>query len=124
MQGKDITVFGEGTQTRNLIFVEDAIAALIRAAQTDKSNGEAFFAVGDHHYSVATIAAAIVQYMGSGNVRFVEWPSGGRSVDVGDVVISNQKIKEVLDWAPQYDLRKGLIKTKAYYENCLEYYLR
>jgi len=124
LQGKDITVFGEGNQKRNLIYVEDVVAALIRASQTEKSNGETFFAVSDEHYSVAQIAEAIVQYMGSGKVRFVEWPPGRKSVEVGDVIISNQKIKEVLGWTPQYDLKSGLIRTKVYYESCLENYLR
>ena len=124
LQGKDITVFGKGNQVRNLIYVKDAVVALIQVSQTEKSNGETFFAVGDQHYSVAQIAEAIVRCMGSGKVRFVEWPPGRKSVEVGDAIISNQKIKEVLGWTPQYDLKSGLIETKAYYETCLEEYLR
>jgi len=124
LQGKDITVFGEGIQKRNVIYVEDVIAALIHASRTDRTDGEIFFAVGDQHYSVAQIAEATVQHMGSGKVKFVDWPKGRKSIDVGDAIISNQKIKEVLNWAPQYDLKSGLIKTRAYYENCLGEYLR
>ncbi len=124
LQGKDITVFGEGNQIRNVIYVEDAVEALILASQTDRVNGETFFVVGDQHYSVVQIAEATVRYMGSGRVRFVEWSKGRKSVDVGDAIISNQKIKEVLNWIPRCDLKSGLIKTKAYYENCLQEYLR
>ncbi len=124
LQGKDITVFGEGNQKRNVIYVKDVVAALIHASQTDRTDGEIFFAVGDQHYSVAEIAEATVQYMGSGKVKFVDWPKGRKSIDVGDAIISNQKIKKALNWAPQYDLKSGLIETKAYYENCLEEYLR
>jgi len=124
LQGKDITVFGEGKQKRNVIYVEDAIEALIQASQTDRINGETLFAVGDQHYTVAQIAEATVKYIGSGRVKLVEWPKGRKSVEVGDAIISNQKIKKLLNWTPKTDLKSGLIKTKAYYETCLEEYLR
>jgi UDP-glucose 4-epimerase len=124
LQGKDITVFGEGKQIRNVIYVEDAVAALIHTSQSEKINGGTFFVVGDQHYSVAQIADATVKYIGSGRVRYVEWPLGRKTVDVGDVIISNQKMKTLLKWNPQYDLESGLIETKAYYENCLGEYLR
>jgi UDP-glucose 4-epimerase len=82
------------------------------------------FAVGDEHYSVAEIAEATVKHIGSGSVNFVDWPKDRKSVEVGDAIISNRKIKEILNWSPQYDLRTGLIQTKAYYESCLDEYLR
>ena len=124
LQGKEITVFGDGKQLRNTIHVDDAVEALILASQSDKTDKETFFVVGDQHYSVAQIAEATVKYIGSGKVTFVDWPKSRKSIEVGDAVISNQKIKKVLNWNPQHDLESGLIKTKAYYETCLEYYLR
>jgi len=124
LQGKDITVFGEGNQERNVIYVEDVIRALVLASQTEESNGEVFFAVSDQHHSVAQIAEATVQCMGSGKVRFVEWPPGRKPIEVGDAIISNWKIKDVLGWSPQHDLKSGLVKTKEYFETCLEKYLR
>lgn len=124
LQGKDITVFGEGDQKRNVIYVDDAISALILASQTSSVDQETLFAVGDQHYSVAQIAEATVQYIGSGKVKFVEWPKSRKSIEVGDAIISNQKIKNLLQWTPQYDLQIGLMKTKAYYAACLEKYIR
>ncbi|MFC1623843.1 NAD-dependent epimerase/dehydratase family protein [Candidatus Omnitrophota bacterium] len=124
LQGKDIEVFGKGSQLRNVIYVEDVITALILASQADKVDGETFFIVGDEHYSVAQIAEEIMRCMGSGKVKFVTWPEDRESVDVGDAVISNQKVKSILDWAPQHDFKTSLVKTKEYYKNCLERHLR
>jgi UDP-glucose 4-epimerase len=124
LQDKDITVFGDGKQKRNVIYVEDVVAAIIQAAQTEGIDGQTLFAVGDEHYSVAQIAEATVKYIGSGNVKFVKWPKDRKSAEVGDAIISNQKIKKALSWSPQYDLKSGLLKTKEYYQNCLEEYLR
>ena len=124
LQGKEITVFGDGKQLRNTIYVDDAVEALILASQSDKTDKETFFVVGDQHYSVAQIAEATVKYIGSGKVTFVAWPKDRKAIEVGDAIISNQKIKEILNWSPEYDLKKGLLQTKAYYESCLNEYLR
>lgn len=124
LQGKAITVFKPGSQKRNVLYVDDAVSALILAAQSEKSNREVFLAVGDHHYSVAEIAEVTVRCLGSGKVTYVEWPRERKVVEVGNAVISNEKIKAVLDWRPRLDLDGGLLKTRAYYESCLEEYLR
>ena len=124
LQNKTITVFGDGKQLRNVLFVDDAVDGLILASQTDKTNGETFFAVSDIHYSVDEIARQTVRYIGAGNVKYVDWPAGRKITDVGDAVISNKKIKEYISWSPQYNLESGLVKTKEYYESCLDKYLR
>jgi UDP-glucose 4-epimerase len=124
LQGKDITVFGDGKQMRNVIYVDDAVDAIILTSQADGVAGETFFAVGDEHVSVANIAEETVKHLGSGSVKFVEWPKGRKSIEIGDAIISNKKIKKFLNWAPQHNLKTGLVKTKEYFENCLNEYLR
>lgn len=124
LQDKDITVYGEGKQLRNVLYVDDAVEALILAAQSESTNGETFFAVGDEHWSVTQIAEATVKHIGAGRVKYVPWPKDRKSTEIGDAVISSEKIKRVLHWAPQYDLRSGLIKTREYFHTCLEQYLR
>jgi UDP-glucose 4-epimerase len=124
LQDRGITVYGDGKQLRNVIYVEDACEALIMTSQADDIRGQAYFAVGDEHHSVAGIAEATVECMGKGTVTFVKWPEGRKSIDVGDAVISNKKIKQKIAWGPQDDLKSGLIKTRAYYESCLDQYLR
>ena len=124
LQNKAITVFGEGQQLRNVLFVDDAVSALILASQHNGGKGQAFFAVSDNHYSVAQIAEETIRHIGSGSVNFIDWPKGRKVIDVGDAVISNKKIKDYFNWAPKYNLEAGFIKTKEYYETCLEKYLR
>jgi UDP-glucose 4-epimerase len=124
LQGKDITIFGDGRQKRNIIYVEDAVTVLILLCRARNTAGETFFVVGDRHWSVAGIAEETVKHIGSGHVRYIEWPKERKAVDFGDAIISNKKIKGVLDWAPRYDLKSGLRKTKEYYRPCLKEYLR
>ncbi|PKN17955.1 MAG: hypothetical protein CVU71_10525 [Deltaproteobacteria bacterium HGW-Deltaproteobacteria-6] len=123
MQGKNIDIFGEGNQLRNVIFVDDAVNALIAAALSEKTQGQALFAVGDHHYTVAEIAEKTMKCMGSGSIKYIEWPKDRKSTEVGNAVISNKKIKEYLNWAPQFDLDAGLVVTREYYKKHLKHYL-
>lgn len=123
LQGKTLTVFGDGAQLRNISYVDDCVDALIVAALSDEANGQAFFAVSDNQCSVAEIANMITSVMG-GNVSFIAWPNERKEIEVGDAVISNNRIKSILKWSPAHDLHSGLIKTRSYYEGCLEKYLR
>ena len=123
LQGKAITVYGDGIHKRNVIYVDDAIHALILASQTDKARGEVFFAVGDEHFSVDEIAQLTVKHIGSGRVKYVDWPKESRAIDFGDAVISNQKIKQTLNWSPEVNLKTGLNITKDFYQTCLDKYI-
>jgi UDP-glucose 4-epimerase len=123
LQDKDITVYGDGKQLRNVLYVDDAVEALVQVADEERANGETFFAVGDQHWSVAQIAEATVKHIGSGRVKRVPWPQDRKAVDIGDAVISNKKIKGLLSWRPRCDLKTGLVRTREYYRHCLEKYL-
>jgi UDP-glucose 4-epimerase len=122
LQNKEITVYGSGDQVRNISYVEDVVEALIDAALNEKSNGQAFFATSDQQHSLIKISQAITKIIG-GWINQVEWPQDRKMIEVGDAVISNDKIKRWLGWKPGYDLENGLIKTKAYFTQCLDKYL-
>jgi len=123
LQNRAITVYGEGSQMRNVLFVEDVVNAIILAAQEPKSKGEVFFLAGDQHYSVLDIARQTVEHIGSGEVSNVPWPEDRKKTDVGDAIISNEKLKSLIDWKIEDNLQSGLVKTRGYYENCLDKYL-
>jgi len=123
LQNKAICVFGSGAQKRNVMYVEDAVNALIATAQKDETIGKSFFAVGDKHLSVADIAKITVNIIGTGKVDFIEWPKDREVIEIGDAVISNAAFKKCTGWKPKHDLEEGLLKTKSYFKNCLENYI-
>jgi UDP-glucose 4-epimerase len=124
LQGKPITVFGDGSQQRNVIYVGDAVDGLLALGRHPAARGETFFLVGDEHFNVAEIARLTVELMGAGEVRHVEWPVGRKIADVGDAIISNAKIKQTIGWSPRHDLRTGLLKTRQFFCEHLTNYLR
>jgi UDP-glucose 4-epimerase len=122
LQNKGITVFGEGKQLRTITFVEDVVEALLCAATDSAADGETFFAVGDRQYSVAEIAESIVDVVG-GHLQFVPWPRDREMIEIGDAIISNEKIRRVLGWQARVDLPDGLRRTREYFQPVLRAYL-
>ncbi len=123
LQNKEITIYGEGIQLRNIIYIDDCVDALICCALSEKSDGEVFFAVSDYHYSVKDFASIAIQVFDSGSIRYIPWPKERESLEFGDALISNKKIKTLLGWSPKFTLEQGLIETKKYYISCLKEYI-
>ena len=123
IQDKDITIYGDGCQLRNLLFVDDAVEAILKVTEKSEGAGEAYFAVQDDPISVADLAEKIVSVFGKGKVCYIPWPEGRKSIEIGDAIYSNKKIERDIGWIPQTSLNDGLIKTKDYYYRSLENYL-
>lgn len=123
LQNKPLTIFGEGCQRRNVLFVDDCVDALITVATSGQNYGEVFFASGDTEFSIQEFASKVVDVVGRGRVDHVPWPKEWAPLDVGDVQFSNAKIKRETDWAPKTDLTDGLQKTKEFFETHLCSYL-
>ncbi len=122
LQDLPLTVYGEGGQMRNLVYVDDAVEALLLAAIEPKTDGDVFFAVSGQHQTVAQIAAAIQRTVG-GRIRHVEWPRDRQAIEIGDAIISPAKIARILDWAARTSLDEGLRRTREYYLPRLAQYL-
>jgi UDP-glucose 4-epimerase len=122
LQKKSITVYGDGRQLRSVLYVDDAVAALLAAAQAKESIAQVYFASHDRQYSVREIADTIGRVVG-GQVKYVEWPKARRAIEVGDAVIANDKIKKDLRWQPGYSLEEGLKLTKRYFKPILNHYI-
>jgi len=123
IKNKAITVYNPGTQLRNVLYVDDAVDASLAVIQSDKSVKELFFAVGNEHYSVKEIAEKTCKIFG-GLVEMIEWPREQKAIEIGDAVISNEKIKKTLGWVPKIGFEEGLKRTLDYYEDKLNHYLK
>ena len=120
--GRELTVFGDGSQLRSVSYVEDCVEALIGAAISAASDRQVFFASSDRQYSVTELATAITTCIG-GSIRRVEWPKDRAALEIGDAVISSAKIKAALQWAPRFSLEDGMKRTAAYFRPVLKEYL-
>ena len=96
--------------------MEDCVRALMLAGESDAALGQVFFAAGATQHSIAEFAERVVSVVGRGRVVQVEWPADWKMMDVGDVEISNARIREALGWSPEVNLDEGLARTRDYFD--------
>lgn len=123
LQDQDLTIYGEGKQRRNMLYVDDCVDALLAPAQMDRLQGEVFFAAGGDEHAIVDFADSVVAAMGRGRVTQVPWPEDWKAMDVGDVSISNTRIRETLGWEPRVGLEDGLARTRDFFSARMETYL-
>ena len=110
------TIYGDGSQLRSVLYVKDAIDALILASCSEFT-GAVWFAANENSISVNELASSIVAACGSGEIVNVKWPDDRKRIDVGDIVIDCSKISGDLDWNPKVSLEDGLRNTVKYWES-------
>ena len=114
---QQIKIFGEGDQTRNVMYVDDATDILWRAAHEPGLLGETYLATAAQHLTVREIAETIVSVFQRGKVTHVEWPDERRRIEIGHVKLSSAKLRDLTNWQPRHDFMSGLQQTKAVLEN-------
>ncbi len=123
LENKEIQVFGDGSQVRDFIYVDDAVSAFLAAGQCDACNGEAFNVGGDEHLAHREFVQMLMEVAGSGRYRFVEWPPEKKAIDIGSFYADSTRFKEVAGWKPAVPLRDGLRRTLAFYREHIQHYL-
>jgi UDP-glucuronate decarboxylase len=115
--GRDITVFGDGLQTRSFCYVDDLIDGLVRLmSSSDEVTGP--INIGNpQEFTILELASLVIELAGS-NSRIVHRPRPQDDPRQRRPDISNAN--HLLKWKPQIPLREGLIKTIAYFEDLLK----
>jgi len=123
LEGGEIEIFGDGTQLRDLTFVEDVVEAFLLAASAERANGQVYNLAGETPISLADIAGLLVEITGRGSIRTVPFPADRQRIDIGSYYGSAAKIGAELGWRPRTPLREGLERTIRYYRDHLRHYL-
>lgn len=110
-----LTVFGDGAQERDCLFVDDAVECLLRAGASADAAGEIFNVGNDERLQLREIADAIVAAAGSGRVESVPWPADRDAIDIGSYFGDSSKAKRVLGWEPRTPFAEGIERTLAFY---------
>lgn len=107
-----IRIFGTGHQTRNVMYVRDAVEVLWMAASHPELYGEILFATGDEHLEIRELAEMIVRVFGRGSVDCdVAWPEERRRIEVESVTYSSDRLRRLIGWAPRFNFESGLGET-------------
>jgi UDP-glucose 4-epimerase len=122
LHGEDITVYGDGSQLRDLLFVEDAVDALLLAALHSGADGQIFNLGGTEPISLLELAKRLIEIHGGGTYRLIPFPAGRKKIDIGSYVTDISKIRMELGWEPITPFRAGLRATLEYYRRHGEHY--
>lgn len=112
VQGQDITIFGDGQQTRDFIYVKDIVGALTFAAETTALHG--VFNVGyGQKMTVQSVAEQIIAQTKS-SAKITHLPE--RIGDIKHSMASPAKLLEA-GWKPKHTLNEGLTATVKYFQS-------
>jgi len=115
LEGREIEVYGDGSQMRDFVYADDVSDAFLRAGASDATNGEAFNVGGAEPIAHRDLVRILLEEAGRGSVKFVPWPDEKRRIDIGSFYSDSTKFHTATGWAPTVGLREGLRRTLAYY---------
>jgi len=112
--GMPLEIHGDGQQTRDFTFVEDAVEATIQAALSPKSEGEVFNIGTGVETSVEALAHLVSDLYG---LELSPLHIDRRDIDnIRRRVVNIEKIRRILRWTPNVTLAKGLYRTQHWNE--------
>jgi len=123
IEDNEIQIFGDGSQMRDFVYVDDAAEAFLRAGATDGCDGEVFNVGGTEPISHRDLVELLLDVAGTGRVRYVPWPDEKKRIDIGSFYSDSTKFRTATGWCPAVGLREGLARTVAFYRAHLRQYV-
>ena len=116
LKNDDITIYGDGNQTRSFCYVSDLIDGLISMMNSSENIQGPINLGNPHEFTIKQLAEKIVELTGSkSKLVFKELPSDDPKQRRPDIV----KAQESLKWSPKVQLEEGLKNTIKYFEEVL-----
>ncbi|WP_028586502.1 NAD-dependent epimerase/dehydratase family protein [Desulfocurvus vexinensis] len=123
LEGREIQIFGDGAQRRDMNYVDDVVDAILLAGARDEAVGEVYNLAGDEPVSLKDLTERMIRIAGRGSYRLVPWPEEKKRIDIGDFYGDATKIGLALGWKPRVGIDQGLAATFDYYRDCLDKYV-
>jgi UDP-glucose 4-epimerase len=123
IEGKDIQVYGDGSQLRDFTYVSDAVDAFLAIGLAPEAYGRPFNVGGTEPISLLEVGRICQDLAGAGgSVKTVPWPEERKRIDIGSVYLDHSQLTQTTRWRPLVDLREGLAKTIEFYRRHGEHY--
>ena len=116
LQGKDITIYGDGTQTRSFCYVDELVEGIRRVFELPDSLDSPVNLGNPGEFSMIELANKVIAISGSkSKIEFEVLPEDDPKQRKPDI----QKARELLGWQPSIELDKGIEKTTSYFRKVL-----
>lgn len=116
LRGEDLTIYGDGSQTRSFCFVDDLIEAMIRTMDQDQTVGPVN--IGNPvEFTIRELAEKVLgKIEGPSKIVEEDLPSDDPMQRKPDISLA----QKVLGWTPNIELSEGLDRTIPYFRQCLD----
>lgn len=117
LRGDDITIYGDGSQTRSFCYCDDLIEAMVRMMDTNDNVTGPINVGNPNEFTIKQLADLIVEIVNSkSRIVYKDLPLDDPKQRQPDIT----KARDVLGWEPVVQLRAGLIKTIEYFDTLLK----
>jgi UDP-glucuronate decarboxylase len=117
LKNKDITIFGDGTQTRSFQYISDLLEGMFRMMSTEDSFTGPVNIGNSGEYTMIGLAREIIDLTGSGSkICYLPLPEDDPIQRQPDISLAREKLN---GWEPVVGLRDGLKRTIDYFERLL-----
>lgn len=116
LRGEDITIYGDGTQTRSFQYVSDLVEGMIRMMESSDDFTGPVNIGNPSEFTMLELAEKVIQLTSSkSKIVFEALPQDDPKMRRPDITLA----KEKLDWEPKVKLDEGLRKTIEYFKKQL-----
>jgi len=117
LKGEDITIFGDGQQTRSFQYVDDLVEGFVRLMATPKGFTGPVNIGNPYEFTMLELAQNVIELTNSSSkLTFMPLPQDDPKQRQPDISLA----KKELDWEPKVQLREGLTKTIQYFDALLK----
>jgi UDP-glucuronate decarboxylase len=118
LQNKDITIYGDGLQTRSFQYVDDLVEGMIRMMNDSGSFIGPVNIGNPNEFTILELARLVIELTNSkSKLVYLPAPQDDPTQRKPDISLAKEKLN---NWEPKIPLEQGLVKTIAYFENLLK----
>jgi UDP-glucose 4-epimerase len=115
LEGRELTVYGDGNQKRDYIFVEDIAEASLAVALLAPFEGEVYNVGCGTGTPFREMAACVAAAVPGTRVVSAPWPAKRVLYETGDYISDITRLRKLTGWQPTHSLTDGVARTVAYY---------
>jgi nucleoside-diphosphate-sugar epimerase len=112
---EEIQIYGDGTQKRDFIYIEDLVALFKLSMDNEKMFGKIYNVGYGKGISIKDVVNIIEKNIPDAKTAFMPWPAIDKMIETGDYISDIKLLKQEIGWKPKINFEEGIKKTIEFY---------
>ncbi len=121
LEGQAITIFGDGKQERDYLYIDDIIDAFLKLAEKGRA-GEVYNMGLQERTTFVDMVDAILSEIPTGKKKHIPWPENYEKNETGSYIADTSKINKDTSWLAKVNLKEGIHRMVEYYKENKKHY--